>query len=242
MDKHLIEQASSIVDYFAMYHRHKVVGLEHIPESGGGIIAVNHSLATYDIALLNNSIFKSTKRIPRPLMDRWFFKFEQVAKLMSAVGAVEGKPNDARNLLEQGEIVCVAPGGMMESLRPSTERYQIMWERRKGFVKLAIELQVPIILAACPKADDIFDVYTTPITNWLYEHYKIPFALLRGIGLSPVPKPIQLVHVIGKPMQPPKVSGPISDAVVNKFHREVTKHMRELMGRALTQPLFEDDE
>jgi hypothetical protein len=152
------------------------------------------------------------------------------------MGSVEGKPETARKLLEAGELICVAPGGMRESIRPSTEKYQIIWGKRKGFVKLAIETQTPIVLAACPKADDIFDIYPTKLSHWFYNNLKLPFAILRGIGPTPIPKPVQLTHMISEPLYPPKIADgkAPTQKQINDFHRKVVKEMRALMGEALT--------
>jgi 1-acyl-sn-glycerol-3-phosphate acyltransferase len=238
LNQNFIDQASHVVSYIQRYHRHKVIGVENLPKSGPAIIVVNHSLATYDIALLNNQIYKSTGRVTRALMDRWFFKFEAIGNLMHAFGAIQGTPDDAKQLLIDGEMICVAPGGMLEAIRSSSDRYQICWDKRKGFARLAIEAQVPVLLAACPKADDIFDVFDTPLTSFLYERFRLPFLLLKGLGPTPLPKPVQLTHMLSKPIVPPSYQGdhPSKD-MVDKFHRTLVKRMRELMGEALTSPL-----
>ena len=49
-----------------------------------------------------------------------------------------------------------------------------------GFARLAIETQTPIILAMCPKADDIYDVYSNSLTAWAYQKYRIPVFFARG--------------------------------------------------------------
>ena len=158
-----------------------------------------------------------------------------VGPMMEYFGSIQGNQDNARNLLNEDNIVAVAPGGMREALRPSTERYQIRWDKRRGFVKLAIETGTPIVLAACPRADDLFEIYPTPITKWAYKTFKIPVFLARGLGFSPLPRPVKLVHYLSEPLIPPK---PVSDPEafkrqVARFHAKVCKRMEQLIGEAV---------
>ena len=218
-----------------LYHRHKVIGWDHLPKTGGALVVANHSLATYDIILLMVAMYSEFGRLPRPLIDRLFFKVPYVRDLMTALGAVQGSHETAEALLSAGEIVTVAPGGMREALRPSSERYQILWEKRLGFVKLAMRTQVPIILAACPKADDLYDVFPSYVTAWAYKTYKIPLFFARGLGLTPVPRPIKLVHFLSEPFPVPEWSD--DEAVCTEraldLHTRLVERMHELMSEAV---------
>ena len=224
-----------IAQALRLYHRHEVIGLENIPATGKCLLVTNHSLATYDIALLFAAIYHSCGRVTRPLIDRLFFRVPMVGPMMEYFGSIQGNQDNARNLLNEDNIVAVAPGGMREALRPSTERYQIRWDKRRGFVKLAIETGTPIVLAACPRADDLFEIYPTPITKWAYKTFKIPVFLARGLGFSPLPRPVKLVHYLSEPLIPPK---PVSDPEafkrqVARFHAKVCKRMEQLIGEAV---------
>lgn len=236
MDQSKIDTASSIVDWLEAYHRHVVVGMENIPEKGRCLLAVNHSLATYDIILLNNRIYKETGRVSRSLMDRWFFKFKFIGDLMKDMGGAEGSQGAAKNLLAEGEIVCVAPGGMRESIRSSEERYQIIWDKRRGFAKLAFDTQSPVVLAACPKADDIFKIYKTKLTMAFYKNFKLPMVPFRGIGPFPLPRPVQLVHYLSEPLLPPKPSADEAarNRQIDRFHKKLITRMQSLVGEAIT--------
>ena len=214
------------------YHHHKVVGIEKIPKGRGSIVAVNHSLATYDITLLMTAMLTERQIMARPLVDRLFFRIPIVGYVAANFfGAVEGSPQAAENLLKQGEVITVAPGGMREALRPSREKYQIQWDNRLGFVRLAMKTQSPIILAACPKADDLYDVYPSHLTAWFYQTFRIPVFLARGIGLTPIPRPIKLTHYLSEPIEPPQwVEDELTrEKVVREFHGKLVKRMKNLL-------------
>lgn len=235
MDVEFTLKLYPLVRALRTYHRHEVFGLENVPSEGPAIIACNHSLATYDMSLLMTAIYDERHRVTRSLIDRAFFRVPGLGEFMERVGSAQGTPENARSLIESGEILMVAPGGMRESLRPSSERYQILWERRKGFVKLALETGTPIVLAACPKADDIFDTFENPLTKLMYKNFKLPLPLLRGLGPTLLPKPVKLRHFLSKPIKPPKAEQD-PDAFkeqVEEFHAKIVKKMQELMAFAI---------
>lgn len=225
----------SFIDALRVYHKHVVSGMENVPKKGRVLVVVNHSLATYDIGLLIGAIHEETGRKARPLGDRLLFKIPYLKDYMKSLGVVEGDVNTATDLLSKEELVTVAPGGMRESLRPSSQRYQIMWEKRKGFAKLAIETQTPVLLAMCPKADDIFEVYPNKLTSWAYKNFKIPLFLARGFGPTLIPKPIPLKHYLSECVVPPKLKKTaVHPLQVYHFHKKLIKISNDLIEQALS--------
>lgn len=231
----LIASVMPVLQGIRLYHRHEVMGMSHIPESGPVLVVVNHSLATYDITLLMVAIYLETGRLPRPLIDRLFFKIPYIGDLTRHFGAMQGSQAGATELLQNGEVVTVAPGGMREALRPSSERYQIRWDGRLGFAKLAIQTQTPIVLAACPKADDIFDVYPSTMTSFFYDRFKLPVFLARGLGPTPLPRPTKLVHFLSEPLSPPAMTQDEKELerAAKRFHAQLVKRMHELISTAI---------
>jgi hypothetical protein len=106
-----------------------------------------------------------------------------------------------------------------------------MWNRRKGFTKLAIETGVPIILAACPAADDLYDVAPSHITAWAYKTLRIPLFFAKGLGFTAIPKPVKLTHYLSEPLFPPENSTDpeVFAKRVDKFHSQVVNRMEKLM-------------
>ena len=214
-----------------LYHRHEVHGVDNIPKSGPVIVACSHSLATYDISLLMTAVFQKNKRFPRALIDRAFYKIPGLGELMERLGCIVGSQENAHSLLDNGEILYLAPGGMQESLRSKKDRYQVLWDKRRGFAKLAIETGSPVILAACPKADDIYTVYDNTATNWFYRKFKLPFFIARGLGPTALPKPVKLDHYLSKAFFPPKMKDdPVAfKRQVYNFHRKLVREMEQMI-------------
>jgi 1-acyl-sn-glycerol-3-phosphate acyltransferase len=226
----LLLRVAPVMAAIRAYHQHTTVGLDKIPKSGV-MLAVNHSLASYDIGLLAASIYEYTNRLPRALIDRLFFKVPGLGQLMEAIGNREGTRDNAEKMLRDGEILVLAPGGMREALRPSAEKYKVKWDRRKGFAKLSIETGTPIILAACPAADDLYDIAPSYLTAWAYKTFKVPLFFAKGLFFSPIPKPVKLTHYLSDPILPPEMATDpdIKKDQIDKFHHELVEKMEKLM-------------
>jgi 1-acyl-sn-glycerol-3-phosphate acyltransferase len=82
---------------------------------------------------------KELKRFPRALGDRFLFSNRRVADALLKSGAVMGHPDVCSALMAAGQDVLVFPGGAYESVKPVSERYELQWQERLGFVKLAAQ-------------------------------------------------------------------------------------------------------
>ena len=210
------------------WHSYRALGLERVPLEGSTLLVVNHSLATYDVFLLCLAIFEQTGRIARGLGDRKIFQTPGLRQLAQSVGTIKGSPGAASRLLSAGHLVLVAPGGMKEALRTERERYKLRWESRRGFVRLAIESGAQVVLAACPRADDLYDVKDSALTAAMYDRYKFPMPFFEGNEGGLLPKRIALTHLIGEPIQAPDDMEAVDD-----FHHQLTTEMEALMKAAL---------
>ena len=66
---------------------------------------------------------------------------------MLRTGTLRASHESARKAFSRGRKVQVFPGGNLEAFRSYKERNRIVFGNRRGFVKLAIREQVPIIPA-----------------------------------------------------------------------------------------------
>jgi 1-acyl-sn-glycerol-3-phosphate acyltransferase len=229
-DWKFINKIFPLARFLKRYHNYRIDGLQNIPKQGKALILVNHSLATYDILLLAYVIMRKLERLPRGLADRNFYKTDMIANWMQRLGIHEASSFNAQALLEQNELLILAPGGTKEAIRSSKEKYQIKWHDRYGFAKLAIKAQAPIILAACPGADNIYTVKDSVITDFVYNFFKFPLPFADGIKTSLLPRPEELVHYIHPPIIPPTFEGEEpSEELIKEFHLLVVTEMENLI-------------
>ena len=232
------QRGLALLRRLSAYHQYEAFGLTDILHvKSGAIVACNHSLATYDAVLLALAGYDASGRWFHAMADRLFFRLPGIGPAFSTMGFIEGTRSAGLELLANDEVLGVLPGGMREGLRSSARKYRIDWERRYGFVWLSLLSGKPIVLAACPRADDIFDVADSPLTQWAYRRFKIPLPLFRGRGGMPVPKPVKLWHVLSEPIYPRVSPDRVDDAAVRAHHAMLVERMRELMHRALDYPV-----
>ncbi len=222
------------LDKLAAYHQHRALGLEAALEVRGPlIVACSHSLATYDAVLLALAGYRASGRWFHAMADRLFFRIPGVSQFFSTMGFVEGTRARATELLQQGEVLGILPGGMRDALRSSRQRYTFDWSGRLGFVWLSLTTGAPIVLAACPRADDLFDIADSQVTRLAYQHLRLPLPLFRGRGATWVPRPVPLCHVLSEPIAPPVAPDRVTERDVLAHHEHLCARMAALMQEAL---------
>ncbi|MBT9554912.1 MAG: hypothetical protein IV100_02735 [Myxococcales bacterium] len=123
---------------------------------------------------------------------------------------------------------------MSDALRPSDERCRVRWDDRKGFVRLVIRMGVPMVLAACPRADDLNDVQVCELTCSWRDRFHIPVPFLRDEGSGLRPRAIRLVLALSETIHPPAVHERNDlKTLVEPLHSRVVARMNERMQSVL---------
>jgi 1-acyl-sn-glycerol-3-phosphate acyltransferase len=134
--------------FVTAWFRPDVQGLHHIPGEGPVLVVGNHtggaSSPEVHISQLAISTYFGVERAHYQLAHRMVLN-SPVGALLRRFGTVEADPDNAAKALDVGAIVTVFPGGDHEVYRPTWESAQIDMGGRKGFLKLAVEKDVPIV-------------------------------------------------------------------------------------------------
>ena len=138
-----------LMELLGSYFDAEVRGLEHVPATGPVLLVGNHSggVLTPDTSVLFAAWYR-TQGLERPLIGLAFdaaFGVPGFRALMRRIGEVPANRENARRALEAGLTVLVYPGGEHEVFRPWRDRNRIDFNDRKGFVRLAIRLGVPVV-------------------------------------------------------------------------------------------------
>tara|TARA_R110002110_G_scaffold66978_1_gene183009 strand:- start:99693 stop:100586 length:894 start_codon:yes stop_codon:yes gene_type:complete len=115
-----------------------VIGADNIPRQPCLFVG-NHSLFALDGWVLGPVLMKELNRFVRGLGDKFLFASEPVGDFILQCGGVLGHPQVCSALMDAGQDLIVFPGGAHESVKPSSEKYELQWKERYGFVKLAVQ-------------------------------------------------------------------------------------------------------
>src|SRR2546423_8547402 len=132
-----------------IYFRAEISGLEHIPPEGPVLLVGNHSGGTMiaDSFVFSQAFFErfGPDRLYHQLAHDLVFKVPGIRTLVQRWGTVPASPDNMRRALDRGAALLVYPGGDLETFRPSWQTSDIRFDGRMGFVKLALEHDVPIV-------------------------------------------------------------------------------------------------
>lgn len=178
--------------FYDYYFRVKTDGWQHIPSEGAALIVGSHNggLAAPDMVMGMVDWFRrfGTQRLAYGLMHPTVWQaYPGLAQLAVKAGAIRANPKMAIAALRRGACVLVYPGGAQDAFRPYSQRHQIQFCGRKGFIKLALQEDVPIVPLISAGAHD-----TLCVVADFYEQAKqlhewgIPWFLGIDPGVFPV--------------------------------------------------------
>lgn len=119
----------------------------------------NHTLyGLMDVPLFVDHVRQQHGVHLRSLGDRMHFSIPYWRDMLVDGGMVLGTPENCHQLMQAGESIMVFPGGAREVMRRKGEKYQLIWKKRVGFARMAIQHGYDIIPFASLGPDDCFDI------------------------------------------------------------------------------------
>src|SRR5437588_9725480 len=137
----------------SFYFRADVKGLENIPAEGPVLLVGNHSGGnmtpdTLVFTLAFNTYFGVERRFYQ-LAHNLVLAMPWLATLRK-YGTVAASPENAHRALATDAALLVYPGGDYEVHRPTWESARVDFGGRKGYIRLALENDVPIVPLVSP--------------------------------------------------------------------------------------------
>jgi len=192
----------------SFYFRADVKGLEKIPAEGPVLLVGNHSGGN----VTPDTIVFTLAFVTYFGVERKFYQLAHNLVLampglgfLRKYGTVAASPQNAQLALQQGAALLVYPGGDYEVHRPSWETGKVDFGRRKGWIRMALEHDVPIVpvvslggqetalfltrgegLAKLLRLDKMFRLKVLPIS------LALPWGLNVGDMMSHIPLPAKI--------------------------------------------------
>jgi hypothetical protein len=171
-----------------------------------GVMSYHHALFYLEVEgsePLSVAIPLSSRRA---LGARPLFAVPILRDLVLMTGAVDASAAVAAKCLTKGLSLTILPGGEHEQLLAEKDKHVIYIKSRKGFCKLAVQHNVPIIPAYCFGETSTFDTSQFMIKQrkWIAKTFFVALPLARGGSWLPwSPHRTPLTHCIGPPLLPP---------------------------------------
>lgn len=159
-DDALVERlARALGPFVTRYHRAEVRGVERVPP-GPALFVANHNagLWTPDSWLLCAALWRAhgVEGVPYGLGHEVVLGAPVFNQILIPLGAVRASHDNALRLFAAGRKVLVYPGGDVDSLRPFRHRDRIVFDGRRGYIRLALRAGVPVVPAVAAGAHSTF--------------------------------------------------------------------------------------
>jgi 1-acyl-sn-glycerol-3-phosphate acyltransferase len=227
----------------SLWFRAEVRGLGNIPASGAVLLVGNHSGGTLtpdtSVFTLAFCTYFGVERRAYQLVAATVPSMPGLGGLRR-FGRVGASSQNAERALRSGAAVLVYPGGHREAHRPSWEGATVDLAGSRGFVRLALEHDVPIVpvvaiggqetalflgggewLARLLRLDRLLRVRALPIS------LALPWGLGIGGALGHVPLPAKITIEALAPIDLRERFGPEPD--VDEVYDHVTRTMQETL-------------
>ncbi|MFB6277599.1 MAG: lysophospholipid acyltransferase family protein [Halothece sp.] len=234
---------------YHLYFRVETDGWHHIPEKGKFLLVGSHNggLVAPDLYMFLVDWLRrfGAHRPIYGLMQPEAFTSPRTLNSAARIGAIPATVKFATAALSRDAPVLVYPGGIDDVFRPYSKRYQIELAGRKGFIKLALRENIPIIPLVSVGAHDTLIILTDckDLMEWLREqgivdastaltrvfpiYLGLPWGL--GIGVGPnVPLPTKIYTRVCSPIhfQRSGRKAARDRAYVDACYEQVRQHMQ----------------
>jgi len=227
----------------SLYFRGEVRGLGNIPEDGPVLLVGNHSggNVTPDTTVftLAYCAYFGVERPFYQLAHNLVLSMPGLSFLRK-YGTVAASPANAQKALSAGAALLVYPGGDWEVHRPTLDRNRVDFNRRKGFIRLSLEHDVPLVpvvsiggqetalflsrgdrLARLFGLDRMFRLKVLPIS------LALPWGLNIGDMLGHIPLPAKITIEVLPPIYLREEFGPEPD--LDEVYDHVTRLMQDTL-------------
>jgi 1-acyl-sn-glycerol-3-phosphate acyltransferase len=127
-----------------IYHGYEIQGLEYLPRNGPALIIYYHGAIPIDMYYFVARIYLKYDRLIYTVGDRFLSKLPGWKIIAQALKVSPGTVSSCVETLKRGNLLSISPGGVYEA-QFGNHYYELLWQNRMGFAKVALEAKVPVI-------------------------------------------------------------------------------------------------
>uniref|UniRef100_A0A8C4LQF8 Acyltransferase n=1 Tax=Equus asinus asinus TaxID=83772 RepID=A0A8C4LQF8_EQUAS len=178
----------------------------------------------------------------------WFFKIPLIRDYIMAKGVCSVSQSAIDHLLSHGtgNLVGIVVGGVGEALQSVPNTTTLILQKRKGFVRTALQHGAHLVPTFSFGETEIFDQVLFhkdsrmhKFQNCFRHIFGFYFCMVYGRGFRQgstgiLPYPLPIITVVGEPLPVPKIENP-SQEMVDKYHALYVDALHKLFEQHKTQ-------
>ncbi|XP_046740029.1 transmembrane protein 68 isoform X1 [Diprion similis] len=178
-----------------IWHGYEIVGLSNIPENEPVLFVYYHGAIPIDLYYFISKVFLYNSKLIHTVGDRFLFKVPGWSIISDVLKVIPGTIQTCSSILKEGNMLAISPGGVYEA-QFGDSYYRLMWKKRLGFAKVALDAKVNIIPIFTRNLREAFRTVSWGRRIWLriYAATRFPFVPIFG-GF-----PVKLVTFVGEPI------------------------------------------
>ncbi|XP_014242341.1 transmembrane protein 68 [Cimex lectularius] len=202
-----------------IWHGYEIRGMENIPEDEAVLFVYYHGTLPVDLYYFIARIYLVTNKLIHTVGDRFLFNVPGWSIISEGIKVIPGTLQTCSAILKEGNSLAISPGGVFEAQFGGPD-YRLMWKRRLGFAKVALDAKVSIVPMFTQNVREAFRNVTFGRRIWLKLYLKTRLPLVPIYGGFPV----KLITHVGKP-----ISYNVCDGTPEDLQKIVAKAISDLI-------------
>jgi 2-acylglycerol O-acyltransferase 2 len=170
----------------------------------------------------------------RPIIASAAKKVPVLTEIIAWLHGLDASRSTVDRALSRGDRVGVVPGGISEMFagfpKPECHPDEEIAIVRKGFLRMALQHQRPVVPIYCFGATKMFRRWQLPALESLSNLLRMSLIVFYGVGGLPIPFRQRLTYVVGDPVVPPPLMGQ-DEAQVEALHQQFCQELQRLFER-----------
>ncbi len=229
---------------------YEFLGMQNVDKDKPSILVGNHSIYSYDVAIMLVELKLQKDIDVHALGDRLHDDIPYWRDLLKNHGVVAATPENCTRLMKNKEHILVFPGGAREAFKRRGEEHRLFWKKRTGFARMALANRYPITPFFVYGADLGYDIlwdYSLMQKNRvlapIFRKKGRLNTLLRDGALMPpfvvgryntwLPKKTPIVFNFGKPISTRKYKGATDEDTLWEVRERVESAVTGLMQKSM---------
>ncbi|KAL2718144.1 transmembrane protein 68 [Vespula squamosa] len=220
-----------------IWHGYEVVGLENIPKTEAAMLIFYHGTIPVDVYYFLSKVVLYNSKLIYTVADRFLFKIPGWSIISDVMRVIPGTVQTCSSILKEENLLAILPGGVYEA-QFGDSYYKLLWKKRIGFAKVALDAKVSIIPIFTRNIREAFRTVTwgRRILLRIYAATRFPVVPIYG-GF-----PVKMITYVGKPipydesLTPEQLQKKVATAVETliKEHQQIPGSI----ARALLERIF----